>query len=129
MLAVALVVAAACGDDDGSGGAADAGGSGDAGGPVCDPTTQPPAESDCITDVCGNEMFVGMTCTEGGGECNDNGFTNAFLCTRDARPEASLNICTKACVEDSDCGEGAVCQGDPDNPTAGMGCVPEACAD
>jgi len=96
---------------------------------VCDPITQPAAESTCIPDVCGNEKFVGMTCTEGGGECNDNGFDNAWLCTRDFEPTASLNICTRACVEDADCGEGAVCTGDPSGGAEGRGCVPAECAD
>ena len=118
------------GDDDGTAAGTDAGRAGD-GGPaiVCDPTTQPAPGDDCIPNRCGNEIGVGMTCTEGGGECNDNGFTNAWLCTHDHDPTASLNVCTKPCVVDEDCGTGAVCTGDPADPDSGRGCVPAACAD
>lgn len=127
-----LLFSGGCGgDDDGTAAGTDAGGSGgDAGSAIeCDPTAQPAAMSDCIPDPCGNEIGVGMTCTEGGGECNDNGFTNAWLCTHDHDPTASLNICTKPCVVDEDCGTGAVCTGDPDDPDSGRGCVPAPCAD
>lgn len=120
-----------CGGDDDGSGAADSGTSvrTDTGGIVCDPAMQPAPNDDCIPDVCGNEKGVGMTCTAGGGECNDNGFTNAFLCVHDHDPTATLNICTRPCVVDEDCGADARCTGDPDDPDSAKGCVPGPCAD
>lgn len=120
--AIALLLLVACGGTDA---VADAGR--DAGG-ACVESEQPEPGDPCIPNRCGNSRGVGMTCTAGGRQCMRNGFDNAFLCTLDFEPEASLNICTLTCVEDEDCGEGAVCVGDPDNPTAGRGCVPAACA-
>lgn len=85
-----------------------------------------PAPSAPCLPECGNELFVGQPCTEGGGECTDNGFDMAFLCTADFS-ETDLAFCTMTCVDDQDCGSDALCTGDPDNPAAGRGCFPASC--
>ena len=130
-LTLVLLFVGACGGDDHGGDARVDAGGGDSGpaGIVCDEATQPAASDTCIPDPCGNEIGVGMTCTEGGGECNDNGFANAWLCVHDHDPTASLNICTKPCVVDDDCGTGARCIGDPSDPDSGKGCVPTPCTE
>ena len=78
----------------------------------------------------GNDRKVGKYSTVNGGECVNLGLGNAYACTVDHDPTADA-FCTKACVQDSQCGTGAVCVGDPD-PDGGMnaglkGCVPTQC--
>ncbi|MCB9638108.1 MAG: hypothetical protein H6728_00135 [Myxococcales bacterium] len=77
----------------------------------------------CLTG-CGNAFGVGMPCSKGNGECNDN--KKAILCTIDFS-ETDLHFCTFPCVVDEDCGEGAICQGDPEKPKSGRGCFPLTC--
>jgi hypothetical protein len=86
-----------------------------------------PEPNDPCLPRCGNSLGVGMPCTLGGGECNPNGFAARF-CTIDQVPDAELHMCTGPCLDDGDCGEEAVCQGDPDDPDGPKGCVPAACA-
>jgi hypothetical protein len=52
---------------------------------------------------------------------------DAFVCTLEQDPTAPLAMCTKACSWNGDCGENAICQGDPSQPTGPKGCVPSAC--
>jgi hypothetical protein len=92
-------------------------------GPECSPNLPPPSDP-CLADQCGNELGVGQPCTEGGGECND--LATAQLCTVDFA-ETDLHFCTRACVVDEDCGEGARCAIDPDSPESGAGCFPTVC--
>jgi hypothetical protein len=78
----------------------------------------------------GNERKVGKYCTVNGGECVNLGLGNAYACTVE-HDATAMPFCTKACIQDSQCGAGAVCVGDPD-PDGGMnaglkGCVPSAC--
>jgi hypothetical protein len=94
---------------------------------VCPPGLPPPSDP-CLADQCGNDLAVGQPCSEGGGECNPNGFDGAFLCTRDFNP-TDLHFCTLPCSADDDCGEGARCAIDPDDPGAGAGCFPLVCDD
>ena len=91
-----------------------------------------PEGKSCITPSkpclqgCGNELGVGMPCTKGGGECNDNPPTGAILCTGDFST-TDLVFCTRPCVVDEDCGKDALCTGDPENPKSGRGCFPRSC--
>lgn len=85
-----------------------------------------PAPSDPCLPRCGNDKGVGQPCTEGGGECNRFQFDGAFLCTVDF-DDTDLAFCTLACASDDQCGAGAVCGVDPDDPGAGAGCVPSSC--
>lgn len=87
-----------------------------------------PEPSDPCLAGCGNELFVGQPCSEGGGECTGNGFENAWLCTVDF-DDTGLGFCTLPCVVHEDCGTGAICTGDPENPSAGAGCFPLSCWD
>lgn len=127
MLAVLTVCAVACGSG-GDGGGSDAGAS--AAAASCKHPT-PPKQA-CQVRWCDNEWGVGMPCTKGGGECldlktrnNDDGI-GAVMCT--AAYSDNEAFCTKPCGDDSDCGKGARCVGDPDNPSAGRGCMLVACA-
>lgn len=90
---------------------------------TCPPDLPKPSRA-CLTG-CGNELRVGMPCTRGGQECNNNPKT--FLCTGDFDDKTDLLFCTKPCVVDEDCGSGAKCAGDPKKPTSGRGCIPAAC--
>jgi hypothetical protein len=87
-----------------------------------------PKPNDPCLSRCGNSIGVGMPCSLGGGECNPNDSFVAKICTIDQQPDAELHMCTGLCVTDADCGEDAVCQGDPDDPAGPTGCVPAACA-
>jgi len=49
------------------------------------------------------------------------------VCTVDFEEDAELAFCTKPCFTDLACGEGLTCDGDPDDPGLGNGCVPDAC--
>lgn len=92
---------------------------------LCPPNLPPPSDP-CLT-VCGNERKVGQSCTKGGGECGEFDLINAWLCTAD-HGETGLQFCTRPCVDDSDCGSGALCRGDPSDPDgSNRGCVPTAC--
>ncbi len=92
---------------------------------ACDENLPPP--NDPCLPKCGNSIGVGMPCTLQGGECNNNGI-HALFCTIDHVADADLAMCTGPCVDDTDCGEDAVCQGDPADPDSPKGCVPAACA-
>jgi hypothetical protein len=96
-------------------------------GPECHPNLPEPSDV-CLEGQCGNAIGVGQPCTPGGGECSDWDFTQAFLCTADFS-DTNLWFCTRACVADDQCGDGASCAIDPDDPGAGSGCVPDSCSD
>jgi hypothetical protein len=52
-----------------------------------------------------NNIGLGATCTEGGGECAGD-----LMCTEDIEQTQGLNICLgMGCGASSDCGEGGVC--------------------
>ena len=87
----------------------------------------PPPSIPCLPR-CGNELGVGQPCTKGGGECSDFSFSEAPLCTVDF-DDTDMAFCTRACVSDDQCGTGAYCAIDPDNPTSGAGCTPLSCKD
>lgn len=101
------------GDDD-----AGEGGDGD----FCRPDLPPPSDP-CLPECALNELGVGQPCTAGGGQCTGLG---AFFCTVDFA-DTDLAFCTLACVADDQCGEGAVCDIDPEDPGLGAGCVPVTC--
>ena len=86
----------------------------------------PPPSDPCIP-ICGNSFNVGQPCTRGGGECGSPDARRAWACTVDFA-DTTLAFCTKPCVDASDCGEDAVCQGDPADPGSDKGCVPVACS-
>lgn len=90
----------------------------------CDEGLPPP--SDPCLPRCGNSRNVGQPCTKGGGECGSFAADRAWACTVDFS-DTHLAFCTRPCVDDSDCGEGAVCTGDPDKPGSDRGCVPAMC--
>ena len=105
-----------------------------------DPTPEPtpegcpdepgPKSDPCLPD-CGNELFVGMPCSEDGGECSDHlqwdpDVLHAFMCTADV-DDGDLDFCTLACVAHEDCGADAILGGDPENPNSGSGCFPPSC--
>ena len=91
------------------------------------PCPEAPEPSDPCLVGCGNEYKVGYPCTPGGGECSTNTFPEAIFCTVDFEESTDLHYCTKPCVDDMDCGLGAFCTGDPDNPASGRGCFPLSC--
>jgi hypothetical protein len=86
----------------------------------------PPPNNACLPK-CGNELGVGMPCTLNGKQCNHNDI-HALFCTIDQDSTADLIMCTGPCSQDSDCGSGAFCEGDPSNPGGPKGCVPTSCA-
>lgn len=105
---------------------ADAGQPADAGvDDACSPNLPPPSDP-CLADQCGNAFGVGQPCTAGGNECADMGVGNAIFCTADY-DDGDLQFCTKPCVLDSQCGEGAYCGIDPADPGRGAGCIPLSC--
>jgi hypothetical protein len=122
--AMVFLAATAC-----SGAAAPDAGPPDAGeAPMCNPNLPPPS-APCLEGQCGNALGVGQPCTAGGNECADLPFgTHASFCTVDFE-DTDLWYCTKACTEDSQCGEGAVCTVDPDVPGSASGCLPASCRD
>jgi len=66
-------------------------------------------ESSFFPEACGddppNDIGLGATCTEGGGECE-----GGLLCTEDLEQTAGLDMCIGiGCSSASDCGEGGVC--------------------
>lgn len=85
----------------------------------------------CQARWCDNPKGVGRPCTKGGGECNLNKALGsdldlpAVICT--AAYSTTDQFCTLPCGSDEDCGAGAVCAGDPDNPKSGKGCMLAAC--
>ncbi|MEW5855654.1 MAG: hypothetical protein AB2A00_43165 [Myxococcota bacterium] len=76
----------------------------------------------------GNERFVGEFCTKAGGECDDNSQVSggALFCTADY-DDSGNTFCTRPCEEDSQCGTGASCAGDPSEDGGRKGCVPTQC--
>lgn len=125
LLVSAVLVPAGCGD----GAAAATTPAKDAAtdGPLSCVHPTPPQDS-CQERWCDNELGVGMPCTKSGGECmanKDKGDLGAVLCTATQAKEA---FCTLPCVDDEDCGKGAVCRGDPKAPKSGKGCILAACA-
>jgi hypothetical protein len=122
---VALLLACACTT---GGTPSDAGGPVDAGDDdECSPNLPPPSDP-CLAGQCGNAFGVGQPCTTGGNECADMGVGNAIFCTADY-DDGDLQFCTKPCVLDSQCGEGAYCGIDPADPGRGAGCIPLSCKD
>lgn len=120
-LALVTALAGGCPSEGSDAGPAEA----DAGYHGC-PAGFPPPSDPCLEDQCGNELGVGQPCTRGGNECGDLPFpTHASLCTAD-QSDSNLWYCTKPCLDDDDCGEGAVCAIDPDNPGP-SGCLPSSC--
>jgi len=99
----------------------------DSGTAECHPELPPPSHP-CLEGQCGNDLGVGQPCTQGTGECSDYATGQAVFCTIDFS-ETDLWFCTRPCVFDADCGSGAICDGDPDDPQSGKGCVPTDCAD
>lgn len=85
----------------------------------------PPPSDPCLPTCALNVLGVGQPCTEGGGECTG---LPAFFCTVDFA-ETNLAFCTLACVADDQCGPGAACDIDPEDPGLGAGCVPLTCLD
>ena len=89
----------------------------------------PPPNDPCLPE-CGNEIGVGQPCTKGGYECADfDLLTEAAMCTVDFSSTTELAFCTRPCSTDADCGTGAICREDPEDPNASKGCVPETCVD
>ena len=89
----------------------------------------PEPNDPCLPD-CGNELGVGQPCTKGGYECSDfNIVTEAGMCTVDFSNTTELAFCTRPCSNDNDCGTGAICRVDPEDPNASKGCVPKTCTD
>ena len=92
-----------------------------------------PPKDKCQEHWCDNPYGVGMPCTKGGGECDlnapkDDGVSmGAVMCTA-VYGDGSDAFCTKPCGDDSDCGKGARCSGDPSNPGSGRGCILIACS-
>ncbi len=86
-----------------------------------------PEPSDPCLPGCGNALGVGQTCTRGGFQCPIISIGNeASFCTVDFN-DTNLAFCTKPCVDDGDCGDGAVCTGDPEDPDSDKGCTPSTC--
>lgn len=104
--------------DDGDG-AADA--------PVC-PDDLPPPSDPCLQGQCGNELGVGRPCTKGGGQCDVFSLLRgeAGICIPDFADNTTVDACSMPCDIDDDCGSGAVCATDPDNPSS-KGCSIIAC--
>jgi hypothetical protein len=94
---------------------------------ACDFGLPPP--NDVCLPVCGTVLGVGQPCTPGGGECAQWLPDGAFFCTVDFVPDADLQMCTRPCGEDVDCGADAVCIGDPKDPDSDKGCVPASCGE
>lgn len=87
-----------------------------------------PEPNDPCLPQCGNEIGVGQPCTKGGFECSDfDLFTEAAMCTVDFSNTTELSFCTRPCSNDDDCGTGAICREDPEDPNASKGCVPQSC--
>jgi hypothetical protein len=123
------------GEGEGEGGGGEGEGEGDAGeGEGEGEGEEAPATCDgvavsapCLAVACENDLGVGRPCTDGGGECNEFIPGGAWVCTVDFVPDAALSMCTRPCTDESDCGSGAVCIGDPEDPDSDKGCVPAAC--
>ena len=119
----ACTLLARCALPEGTGGTGD---TDNEGGGSCVEQLGLPAPSDPCIPVCGNELGVGAPCTLGTGECNQFVASGAAFCTVD-NSDTTLAFCTKPCVDDTDCGEGAVCTGDPEDPDSDKGCTPATC--
>ena len=83
-------------------------------------------QSSFFPEGCGddppNDIGLGATCSEGGGECE-----GGLLCTEDIEQTAGLEMCIGiGCGASSDCGEGGICC-----KIAGAGdvtlCLPPSC--
>jgi hypothetical protein len=101
--------------------AADAGSPGLDAGPVdggYDPSCSQPGTP-------GNSKGVGKFCTPHGTECQGQ---HAGFCSVTFDSTATQWFCTTPCSCDSECGENAICTGDPSNPNSLLGCVPLVCA-
>ena len=95
---------------------------------LCSPNI--PEPNDPCLPQCGNELGVGQPCTKGGYECSDfNIVTEAGMCTVDFSNTTALAFCTRPCSNDTDCGTGAICRVDPEDPNGSKGCVPETCVE
>ena len=73
----------------------------------------------------GNEKHVGMYCTLHGNQCSKNPHGTATACAIDYDKRGG-NYCMQIfCKDDAQCGEGAVCHGDPGG--LAKACVPSGC--
>jgi hypothetical protein len=92
------------------------------------PDDLPPPSDPCLAGQCGNELGVGRPCEKGGGECD--GFSllggEAGICIPEFADNTTVHACSMPCDVDDDCGSGAVCAADPDNPS-NKGCTIVAC--
>ena len=70
----------------------------------------------------GNSKGIGKFCSKGGFQCDL--FSFAKYCTADFKSNVPA-FCTTQCNADSECGDGAVCAGDPSSSQ--KGCTPVAC--
>ncbi|MBM4345121.1 MAG: hypothetical protein FJ100_17255 [Deltaproteobacteria bacterium] len=140
-LALAGVIAACAAKDPvspGADAATDAAGKGQDAATLADGTKAacvhptPPKDA-CQERWCDHPYGVGMPCTAKGGECKANegkagkDDLAAVLCSA-TFTDGKQAFCTMPCVADAQCGTGARCLGDPDNPGAGKGCVLLTCA-
>ncbi len=80
------------------------------------PTLNGPPCAD--TGAPGNAEGVGRHCTTGGGECG----SGASLCLAEVTGGTWGNFCTTPCSDDTECGDGASCQG-----TSTKVCIPGHC--
>ncbi len=84
---------------------------GDAGGDASEPPCSPPGTK-------GNALGIGAYCNATV-KCTGDTF-----CTADFGTKEGDSFCSRQCVKDSECGEGAFCY----KETRGAGCVTLACA-
>lgn len=96
------------------------------GGTTTTPTTpkpQPSQSADPTEPACsvagqkGNNIGVGQFCSKTVDECGRGTFCQAAFAPEGAQ------FCTKLCVADSECGEGAICF----KEARGSACVPNKC--
>ncbi|MBM4282465.1 MAG: hypothetical protein FJ137_17505 [Deltaproteobacteria bacterium] len=94
---------------------------------VC-PADLPPPSDPCLADQCGNALGVGRPCTRGGGQCDVFSLFDgeAAICIPDFADNTVVHACSMPCDVDEDCGDGAVCATDPENPSS-KGCSLFAC--
>ena len=112
------------------------GGSGDAGeGPIdavyVDAGPLPYDPTCSMPGTPGNELGVGRFCCDGqphcetaATDCNPVTGGPVLICST-VSPGVTQWFCTFPCTCDSECGEGAICVGEPGQ---GQGCVPLVCA-
>ena len=98
---------------------------------ACEDVLKLPTPNEACLPKCGLAHGIGMPCTKGGQQCNQNApNVHALFCTIDNVDPGPgvLEMCTGPCNQDSDCDDpGAVCIGDPADPNSQKGCVPASC--